>query len=60
MVETAISVTGLGKRYQIGQERSAGRLSEALTGLTVHPPPVAGVVDHAVVDELIDRALELA
>ena len=38
---------------------AAWSLREALDGLTVHPHPVEGEVDQAVVDELIDRALEL-
>ena len=43
-----------------GAGGAAWSLREALDGLTVHPHPVEGEVDQAVVDELIDRALELA
>ena len=39
---------------------AAWSLREALDGLTVHPRPVEGAPDQAAVDELIDRALELA
>jgi 3-carboxy-cis,cis-muconate cycloisomerase len=39
---------------------AAWSLREALDGLTVHPHPVAGDIDQATVDELIDRALEAA
>ncbi len=38
---------------------AAWSLREALDGLTVHPHPVEGEVDQALVDALIDRALEL-
>jgi 3-carboxy-cis,cis-muconate cycloisomerase len=43
-----------------GAGGAAWSLREALEGLSVHPRPVEGDVDQAVVDELIDRALELA
>jgi 3-carboxy-cis,cis-muconate cycloisomerase len=43
-----------------GTGGAAWSLREALDGLTVHPHPVEGEVDQAVVDELIERALELA
>jgi 3-carboxy-cis,cis-muconate cycloisomerase len=42
-----------------GAGGAAWSLREALEGLTVHPHPVEGEVDQAIVDELIDRALEL-
>jgi 3-carboxy-cis,cis-muconate cycloisomerase len=38
---------------------AAWSVREALDGLAVHPDTVEGEVDQAVVDELIDRALEL-
>ena len=38
---------------------AAWSLREALDGLAVHPHTVEGEVDQALVDELIDRALEL-
>jgi 3-carboxy-cis,cis-muconate cycloisomerase len=43
-----------------GAGGAAWSLREALDDLTVHPRPVEGEVDQATVDELIDRALELA
>jgi 3-carboxy-cis,cis-muconate cycloisomerase len=42
-----------------GTGGAAWSLREALDGLTVHPHPVEGEVDQALVDELIDRVLEL-
>jgi 3-carboxy-cis,cis-muconate cycloisomerase len=42
-----------------GTGGAAWSLREALNGLTVHPHPVEGEVDQALVDELIDRVLEL-
>jgi 3-carboxy-cis,cis-muconate cycloisomerase len=38
---------------------AAWSLREALDGLTVHPHTVEGEIDQALVDELIDRALEV-
>jgi 3-carboxy-cis,cis-muconate cycloisomerase len=42
-----------------GSGGAAWSLREALEGLSVHPHDVEGAPDQAVVDELIDRALEL-
>ena len=48
-LSTALAATG----------GAAWSLREALAGLTVHPHAVEGAPDQAIVDDLIDRALEL-